>query len=229
MNEQFQQAVVASRAGQIKEAQFLLTQSLQKDSSNANAWLLLSQLVDSKEKQQAYLAKAVAIEPDHELANEYRAALVKDVEIVAPPVVKELDEMTDLEAVFDADVDDPLSDLDDSSMDDWLTAAVVADSNDDEDASGSLDAVDSIDFAELLDESDEEEAVLMAVETVDDKSIASEEKQDVVAEKKEEKTAVISPKVAKRQKTAAQLNYAIYVLMAIAIFIVLYMAYLLLG
>ena len=56
MNEQFQQAVVASRAGQIKKAQFLLTQSLQKDSGNANAWLLLSQLVDSKEKQQAYLA-----------------------------------------------------------------------------------------------------------------------------------------------------------------------------
>ena len=120
MNEQFQQAVVASRAGQIKEAQFLLTQSLQKDSSNANAWLLLSQLVDSKEKQQAYLAKAIAIDPDHELANEYRVALGEDVAVVVPPVVQELDEMADLEAVFDTDTADPLSDLDDSSMDDWL-------------------------------------------------------------------------------------------------------------
>lgn len=227
MNEQFQQAVVASRAGQIKEAQFLLTQSLQEDSSNANAWLLLSQLVDSKEKQQSYLAKAVALDPEHELANEYRTSLEEDVAVATLPVVEDVDEMADLEAILDEDVDDPLSDLDESSMDDWLSAAVAADSGDDEDES--LDAVDAIDFAELLDESDEEMEEEAAVETVADEPIAPEEKQEVVAEKKEEETAVVDPKAAKRQKSADQLNYAIYGLMAIAILIVLYMAYLLFG
>lgn len=226
MNEQFQQAVVASRAGQIKEAQFLLAQSLQKDSNNADAWLLLSQLVDSKEKQQAYLAKAIAIEPDHELANEYRAALDEDVKVVAPPVVQKLDEMADLEAVFDTDIDDPLSDLDDSSMDDWLNAAVEADSIEDE-------SLDSVDFAELMDESDDEvdveTPIAEPVASIEEKKEVVIEKKEVVIEKKEEETAVISPKAAKRQKTADQLNYAIYVLMAVAILIVLYMAYLLLG
>lgn len=226
MNEQFQQAVVASRAGQIKEAQFLLTQSLQEDSSNANAWLLLSQLVDSKEKQQAYLAKAIELDPEHELATEYRAALDEDAAIVDLPVVEEVDEMADLEAILDADVDDPLADLDESSMDDWLSAAVAADSTDDED--DSLDVVDAIDFADLLDESEEEMEEETAVSMAEDEPIAPEEK-DVVAEKKEEKTAVVDPKEAKRQKSAAQLNYAIYILMAIAALIVLYMAYLLFG
>ena len=224
MNEQFQQAVVASRAGQIKEAQFLLAQSLQEEPDNADAWLLLSQLVDSKEKQQEYLAKAVALDPEHELANEYQATPDEDVVVAAPVVVEEVDDMAELEAILDADVDESLPDLDDSDagMDDWLAAAVAADSVDDADEVESFDAVESVDFAELMEESDVEE-----VSAVDD-PITPEAKEEVVVEEKEkeEKTAVIDPKIAKRQKKAAQLNYMIYGLIAIAVLVVLYMVYL---
>lgn len=229
MNEQFQQAVVASRAGQIKEAQFLLAQSLQDEPENADAWLLLSQLVDSEEKKQTYLAKAVALDPDHELANEYHAT--PDGDAIIPVVAEELDDMADLEAILDADVDESLPDLDDSDadMDDWLAAAVAADSVADEDEMEALDAVESIDFAELMEEPDDEMVEKTAVIPTADDPIAQEEKEEVEVEKKEEETAVIDPKTAKRQKDAANLNYMIYGLMVIGILIVLYMVYLLLA
>ena len=229
MNEQFQQAVVASRAGQIKEAQFLLAQSLQDEPENANAWLLLSQLVDSEEKKQAYLAKAVALDPDHELANEYQAT--PDGNAIIPVVAEELDDMADLEAILDADVDESLPDLGDSDadMDDWMAVAVAADSVADEDEIEALDAVESIDFAELMEESDDEMVEETAVIPTADDPIAQEEKEEVKVEKKEEETAVIDPKIEKRQKDAANLNYMIYGLIAIAVLIVLYMAYLLIA
>ena len=226
MNEQFQQAVVASRAGQIKEAQFLLTQSLQDEPENADAWLLLSQLVDSEEKKQTYLAKAVVLDPDHELANEYHAT--PDEDAVIPVVAEELDDMADLEAILDADVDESFPDLDDvdADMDDWLAAAVAADSTADEDEMESLDVVESIDFAELMEESDDEMVAETAVIPTADAPIVQEGKEEV--DKEKEETAVIDPKTAKRQKDAANLNYMIYGLMVIGILIVLYMAYLLL-
>jgi len=251
MNEQFQQAVVASRAGQTKEAQFLLAQSLQEEPNNADAWLLLSQLVDSKEKQQEYLAKAVALDPEHELANEYRVASGDDVVAVDHPVAEELDDMAELEAILDADVDDfsgayfemmsaissPLPDLDDSDadMDDWLTAAVAADSVEDDDEIESFDAVESIDFAELMEDSDGamDEEVEEKTAVDDSSSPPIEDKKEVEIEettvKTDEKTAVVDSKTAKREKQAAQLNYMIYGLIAIAVLLVLYMAYLLIG
>ena len=232
MNEQFQQAVVASRAGQIKEAQFLLTQSLQENPENADAWLLLSQLVDSKEKQETYLAKAIALDPDHELAKEYQTTLDVDADAIAPAVVEKFDDMAELEAILDADVDESLPELADSDadMDDWLAAAVAADSTGDEGDMGSLDAVESIDFAALMEESDAEMAVEVETdEPIADDPIAPEKKKEVEVEKKKEKTAVVDAKIIKRQKDAAQLNYMIYGLIAIAVLIVLYMAYLLIG
>ena len=235
MNEQFQQAVVASRAGQIKEAQFLLAQSLQEEPNNADAWLLLSQLVDSKEKQQGYLAKAIDLDPEHELTNEYHAE--DDVVVVAPPVVEEVGDMAELEAILDADVDEPLPDLDDSDadMDDWLTAAVAANSVEDGDEMESFDAVELVDFAELMEESDDEMDEEAKEETAVDDPIVPpiEDKKEVEIEEKAvktaEKTAVVDSKTVKRQKQAAQLNYMIYGLIAIAVLLVLYMAYLLIG
>ena len=222
MNEQFQQAVVASRAGQIKEAQFLLAQSLQKEPNNADAWLLLSQLVESKEKQQMYLAKAVEIDPDHALAKEYQAALAEETAAIAPAVADESDDMAELEAILDADVDEPLPDLEDTDMDDWLAAAVAADSVDDD--ADAFDALESVDIADLIEKSDEKAAVDTATAPIAQKK----EKKEIAVEKKD-KTAVIDPKAAERQKKVAQLNYMIYGLIVIAILVVLYMAYLLIA
>ncbi len=234
MNEKFQQAVVASRAGQDKAAQYLLTQSLQEDPNDPNAWFLLSQLVDSEEKKQVYLAKVIALDPDHELAKEYYTgadvktavsppdALVSDVVQESDDLMLELDDMAALEAALDAPVDDLALELDDSDeeMDDWLRAAVEADS----DPSAS---VDEIDFAELLEEDAgeeiEETAVVDPITPIEEKEAGQVE----AVEKKE--TAVVDGKKEKRQKDAKNLGYAIYLLVAIAVIIFFYMAYLLLA
>lgn len=227
MNEKFQQAVVASRAGQIKEAQFLLAQSLKEEPDNADAWLLLSQLVDSKEKQQTYLEKALALNPDHELANEYRAELAAESDgetavsapiIPAPIVSAESDEIAELAAILDVDADDPLLGLEEADTDDWLAAAVAADSVTTDEDVESADMVESIDFAELMDEEDEETAVSTPTIT--------KEKKDKVAVVVEKKTAVVDTQKAEREKKAAQLNYIIYGLIIIAILIALSMVYL---
>lgn len=70
MNEKLQQAITASRTGQKQDAQRLLTQLLREDPNEPQAWFLLSHLVDSKQKQVAYLSKTLALDPHHEKARQ---------------------------------------------------------------------------------------------------------------------------------------------------------------
>lgn len=73
MSSKLKQAIAATRAGQSKEAQILLTQVLKENPNQVQAWYLLSLLVDSPAKQQAYLQKVVALDPTHEKAQELLA------------------------------------------------------------------------------------------------------------------------------------------------------------
>lgn len=75
MNQKLQQAIAAARSGDNKKAQYLLTQTLQENPEETQAWYLLSLLVDSEEKQIAYLNRVLAIDPAHEKAQERLAAL----------------------------------------------------------------------------------------------------------------------------------------------------------
>ncbi|UCC52305.1 MAG: tetratricopeptide repeat protein [Anaerolineaceae bacterium] len=68
MKIKLQQAIVATRAGQIEVAQSLLTQLLREDPENANAWFLLGNLVDSQDRQIRYLQKAVELDPENAIA-----------------------------------------------------------------------------------------------------------------------------------------------------------------
>ncbi len=86
MDDILRAAMVAARAGQKKEAQFLLTQLLQANPQDANAWFLLSHLVDSEQKQIAYLEKVVALDPGHQKAAEQLAELTG---MVSEPAVAE--------------------------------------------------------------------------------------------------------------------------------------------
>ncbi len=214
MNEKFQQAVVASRAGQDKAAQYLLAESLQEDPNDPNAWFLLSQLVDSEEKQQTYLKKTLMLDPDHELANEYYAAAS----------AAESDDMAALEAALDAPLEDiPLAlDGAEEDMDDWLAAAVEADSD-------PSVTVDEIDFAGLLEEDAgeeiEETAVTDPVIQIEEKAAEADEEETKV----EKETAVVDAKTAKRLQEAKTLAYIIYLLMAIGIIIFFYIIYLLIA
>ena len=75
MNEKLQQAIAATRNGQTKEAQLLLTQILKEDPNQTHAWFLLSHLVDEKQKKIAYLHKVLALDPDHDKARQMLARL----------------------------------------------------------------------------------------------------------------------------------------------------------
>ncbi len=75
MNEKLQQAIAAARDGQSTEAQLLLTQLLQEDPNDVQAWFLLSNLVDSEQKKTAYLGKVLALDPQHEMAAQALARL----------------------------------------------------------------------------------------------------------------------------------------------------------
>jgi hypothetical protein len=93
MNEKLQQAISAARNGQKTEAQLLLTEVLQDDPNETQAWFLLSNLVDSKQKKAAYLGKVLALDPDHEMAQtmlgrlQEEAEPVSEVETVAEPEI----------------------------------------------------------------------------------------------------------------------------------------------
>ena len=92
MNEKLQQAISVARSGQKTEAQLLLTEVLQDDPNETQAWFLLSTLVDSKQKKSAYLGKVLALEPDHEMAQTMLERLqegvepVLDVDMAAEPI-----------------------------------------------------------------------------------------------------------------------------------------------
>jgi len=82
MNQKLQQAIAAARSGNNKKAQYLLTQTLQENPEETQAWYLLSLLVDSPEKQITYLNRVLELNPAHEKAQEKLAALT-----AVPPTI----------------------------------------------------------------------------------------------------------------------------------------------
>jgi hypothetical protein len=86
MEPKLQQAIVATRAGRVEVAQRLLTQLLTEDPQSANAWYLLSYLVETPERQIRYLRKTVEISPEHELARKRLGSLTAGT--VPPPVIR---------------------------------------------------------------------------------------------------------------------------------------------
>lgn len=108
MNLKLQQAIVATRAGRANEAQMLLTQLLREEPDDANAWFLLSHLVDSGERQSLYLQKTLAIDPDHELAKQHLIQL-QTAETVLPAQITP-PEIPDLNLTEEAPVTPAASD-----------------------------------------------------------------------------------------------------------------------
>ena len=89
MDAKLQQAVDASRAGNKVEAQKILVELLQENPNEVQGWYLLSLLVDSKEQQAAYAAKALALDPHHEKAQERLSQLQTEPAMAATAVTTE--------------------------------------------------------------------------------------------------------------------------------------------
>jgi ferric-dicitrate binding protein FerR (iron transport regulator) len=96
MTATLQEAIAAVRRGETERAQLLTAEVIRDNPEDANAWYLLSQLVDSDTRRAAYLSKALALDPSHERA---RAELgiqaaesgpepIPATEVVAPPTAE---------------------------------------------------------------------------------------------------------------------------------------------
>ena len=92
-------AIAAARAGDMERAQQLAAENVRQQPDDANAWYLLSQLVDSDARRAAYLGKALALDPHHARAriefDALPAAVVADLrpeaaELPALPEAAEL-------------------------------------------------------------------------------------------------------------------------------------------
>ena len=68
MTATLQEAIAAVRRGETERAQLLTAEVIRENPDDANAWYLLSQLVDSDARRAAYLSKALALDPTHERA-----------------------------------------------------------------------------------------------------------------------------------------------------------------
>ncbi len=83
MHPKLQQAIVATRSGRKKDAQHLLIDTLRDNPAEADAWYLLSQLVESEKRQVSYLKKTVEIDPGHPKAKQ-RLMQLGEIPVPAP-------------------------------------------------------------------------------------------------------------------------------------------------
>ena len=118
MTQKLQQAIQLARVGEKQKAQYLLTQTLQEEPENTQAWYFLSLLVDSEEKQAAYLQRVLALDPSHEKAQS-RLDEVAAIATAAP-------EPEPLESDEDSFSLSWLDDEDTEEEDEWLVATAVA-------------------------------------------------------------------------------------------------------
>lgn len=75
MNDKLKEAIATVRSGDKQTAKQQLTTLLEENPEQEQGWYLLSLLVDSPQKQSAYLSKTLAINPNHNKAKEQLAAL----------------------------------------------------------------------------------------------------------------------------------------------------------
>jgi len=68
MNDRLREAIAVARSGETREAQLLVAAILESSPDNAQAWYLMSHLVESPARRAVYLYKAVSLDPYHERA-----------------------------------------------------------------------------------------------------------------------------------------------------------------
>jgi hypothetical protein len=79
VTETLNQAVVAAKAGRKAEARRLLETVLDADERNEQAWLWLSDVVESDEERIICLKNVLTINPDNEMARKGLAALGAEI------------------------------------------------------------------------------------------------------------------------------------------------------
>lgn len=229
MSEKLQQAIQATRVGDKKNAQFLLTQAIQEEPDNPQSWYLLSLLVDDNEKQQVYLTKVLDLDPDHIKAHEKLVA-ISQTAVIKPaliPFTEEIEEEEieiapvilssnsgDLEAQDDGEtlpdwMADDLPDLADKTTTTVVETAVISETVVPDWLQGSVD--------ETWAENETETAVAETNQP---------EIKDAPKPAEENKLAIAEKKTAPAKKSGEKgLNYLLIGLVVIAIIVFMILAY----
>ena len=227
MSDKLQQAIQATRAGDKKNAQFLLTQAIQEDPDNPQPWYLLSLLVDDKGKKQCYLTKVLDLDPDHAKAHQQLVTLTETA-VLAPELVAEEETQPETAPVILSSGSSDLEAQDaGDTLPDWM-ADDLPDMLDDTQEPAAETAVVEEPVPDWLEDSiaedwDKEETAVD--ETVSEKAKEDQLSQETAAEKKKDVT-VKEKKPAKPQKSSeANLNYLLIGLVVIAVIVFIIFAY----
>ncbi|VAW42784.1 hypothetical protein MNBD_CHLOROFLEXI01-99 [hydrothermal vent metagenome] len=116
MNDKLKEAIQTVQAGDKQEAQRQLTELLEDNPQQVQGWYLLSLLVDSPQKQAAYLSKTLALNPQHLKAKEQLEALQTGGSLAATTTIEE-NEQTPLTVVKQSETD---------ALPDWLSEGADA-------------------------------------------------------------------------------------------------------
>jgi len=232
MSDKLQQAIQATRAGDKKNAQFLLTQAIQEDPDNSQTWYLLSLLVDDKEKKQAYLTNVIELDPSHTKAHEQLVAITE------PPVPEpaSIEEHSVLEEtapeVAPIALSSDSSDLESQDVSETLPDWMADDLPPVDETATSLEVETELVAEEpipdwlddsLDDDWDKEEDETAVVEAPSTEPEAIEDKQP-----EEKKEAIPKEEKAvkeKKEMSEQQLNYLLIGLVVVAVIIFFIMAY----
>lgn len=113
MDDRLKEAIAAVRTGDKVTAQRQLTELLDDDPQQVQGWYLLSLLVDSPQKQAAYLSKTLALNPNHEKAKMQLDAL-QAAGILAPSVTVAAETSQPMDVLAQSETD---------QLPDWLREA----------------------------------------------------------------------------------------------------------
>lgn len=215
MDDKLKEAIAAVRTGNKREAQQQLTLLLDEDPTQVQGWYLLSLLVDSPQKQAAYLGKTLALNPNHEKAKEQMALLEASGQL-APTASLISDQPMDVLAQSESD-----------TLPEWLASE-----------SGDFAAVPAVEVVGETAVPDETLPDWLIEPASPDTAFAGEEKVTVVSKTAEPPTQTRPVKIAKatppkrarapKQKTQG-LNLLLGLLVALAVVVMILLAYLLLS
>lgn len=237
MSAKLQQAIQATRAGDKKNAQFLLTQAIQEDPDNPQSWYLLSLLVDDKEKKQTYLMKVIELDPDHAKAHE-QLVTITETAVLEPVPVDEAYEIEDIEpemaaVVLSSGSSDLESQDEGATLPDWMADDLPPINDEDQGLLAETAVIDVVIEEEVvpdwldgsLDENWDGEEKTAVDETVPDGPKDKQPETKAVVNKKE--TAAKEKKPAKPKASSEdKLNYVLMGLILFVIIIIFILGYL---
>ncbi|PIE79831.1 MAG: hypothetical protein CSA11_10650 [Chloroflexi bacterium] len=223
MSDKLQQAIQATRVGDKKNAQFLLTQAIQEEPDNPQSWYLLSLLVDDEEKKKMYLSQVLNLDPDHARASQQMLILTETGETAVPEEEAAQEEAT---VILSSDSPDLEAQDEGATIPDWMAEDLPPAKADEETVAAETAVVAEAEpVPEWLKESVEEDWDKEKVTTAAP-PVTKAKKPKKIATQPDAKQKQITKKEPATQGMNEQIyNYLLIILVIIAVVVLIILAY----